>query len=347
MPGQRLAIDSRGTSYEDCVRLLMGRFASLVHVPREQDFGIDFYVQPRVGAERQTESVAELAAIQVKGGSAVLRYGGVNARGKWRHHELTWLRALVTPLYLARVDARCSGLELFSLWPVWLIFWQQRELPFEIRFTTRDAASTAAWEEPVATPHPKGHGKGDGQAWTVDLGRPLLQLSVAASDDTQSSALQAQVLRAWILNDRANLIRFQQFIPVLSGITEWRTGTLAPHVMKTWQFWAAEPGENIARLSETAAPLVVNLGIHLQWQNDEAAYALLPLLQWFCRNGRLDQIGLGLLSGLESSHAAGLGPGEGIRRQTENDKRPNRASLPTSRARRTGKATRRGSAARR
>jgi hypothetical protein len=292
------------------------------------------------------ESVAELAAIQVKGGSAALKYGGVTSSGSWRHHELTWLRALVTPLYLARVDARCAGLELFSLWPVWLIFWRQRELPFEIRFTTKSASSTVAWEEPVATPHRKGHGKGDERVWTVDLGRPLLQLSTAASADTQSFALQAQVLRSWILNDRANLIRFQQFIPVLSGITEWRTGTLAPRVIKTWQFWAAEPGENIGRLCDTAAPLVVNLGIHLQWQNDNAAYTLLPVLQWFRQHGRLDQIGLGLLSGLESSQAAGLGPGESIRRQAETDRRPNQALQPTSRVRRTGKTTRRHRAAR-
>jgi hypothetical protein len=315
MPGHRHRIDARGTSYEDCVKLLVGRFASLVHVPREQDFGIDFYVQPRVGAGRQTESVAELAAIQVKGGSAVLKYGGTNHRGEWRHHELTWLRALVTPLYLARVDTQCSRLELFSLWPVWLIFWRQRELPFEIRFETRSISSAVAWGEPVSALTPKGRGIGDGRVWTVDLGRPILQLNVAPSQDEQALALQAQVLRSWILTDRANLIRFQEFIPVLSGIVDWTTGTLAPRVITTWQFWAADPGENIARLSATAAPLVVNLGIHLQWQNDDAAYALLPLLRWFSKEGRLDQIGLGLLAWLEANQQAGLTPGQGIPRQ--------------------------------
>jgi hypothetical protein len=331
--GRRHTIDSLGSTYEDCVRLLVGRFASLVHVPREQDFGIDFYVQPRVGGEDLTESVAELGSIQVKGGSASLKYGGVDSRGHWRHHELTWLRTLATPLYLARVDRACTAVQIFSLWPTWLIFWRQSVLPFQIEFTTQVSSTALQWREPVARPHARGAGKGDGKSWTVDLGRPLLQLTATQTTDAGSAELHSQVLRTWLVNDRANLMRFHQFIPVLTGITGWKPNSLAELTSTTWQFWGTGPGENIIRLCQTAAPLVVNLGVHLQWQNDAAAYSLVPLLQWLRMQGRLDQIGLGLLSGLESSRAAGLGPGVGIRRSTDSDQRPNKALQPRSRVR--------------
>jgi len=109
-------MDSTGSSYEDCVQLLLGRIASLVRVPREKDFGIDFYCQPRVADGAQTEMVTELAAVQVKGGAESLAYGGLDRRGQWREYEFTWLRSLATPIYLAKVDRAYSAVELFSLW---------------------------------------------------------------------------------------------------------------------------------------------------------------------------------------------------------------------------------------
>lgn len=89
MSGRRHIVDSEGTSYEDCVSLFLGRIASLVHVPRDKDFGIDFYCQPRVPAGAHTETVAELASLQVKGGGAKLTYGGLNPQGEWQEYEFT------------------------------------------------------------------------------------------------------------------------------------------------------------------------------------------------------------------------------------------------------------------
>ena len=133
MSGRRHVMDSTGTSYEDCVRLLLGRVASLVHVPRDKDFGIDFYCQPRIHTVPQTETVAELGSLQVKGGKEKLTYGGLNRRGEWREYEFPWLRSLATPLYLAKVDRGCKTVELFSLWPLWLIFWQTFSLQSRLR----------------------------------------------------------------------------------------------------------------------------------------------------------------------------------------------------------------------
>jgi hypothetical protein len=102
-------------------------------------------------------------------------------------------------------------------------------------------------------------------------------------------------------------MRYHLFIPVLTGITGWRTNLPESYEARIWQFWASQPGANIPRLCQTAAPLVVNLGMHLQWQNDAGAYTIVPLLEWLECGGHLDDIGKGLLDGLRRTREASVG----------------------------------------
>jgi len=80
--------------------------------------------------------------------------------------------------------AECRAVELFSLWPLWLIFWRQAASPFEVVFTAQPGATEPhAWREPLASRHPKGTGKGDGMRWftLVAYFGKLFVLSVAAA----------------------------------------------------------------------------------------------------------------------------------------------------------------------
>ena len=65
-------------------------------------------------------------------------------------------------------------------------------------------------------------------------------------------------------------------VPVVIGFTSWQTNSLSGIRRSISQHWNATPGENIRSLCVIAEPLLVNLGIHLQWQDDRAAYALVP-----------------------------------------------------------------------
>jgi hypothetical protein len=302
-------MDSAGSTYEDCVRLILGRIASLVQIPREKDFGIDFYVQPRISAGPRTETVAELGSLQVKGGDQGLVYGGVDRNGAWREYEFTWLQSLATPLYLIRADSACTAVEIFSLWPLWLIFWRQAVSPFEVILTTQpQAAEPHAWRDPQASRHPDGESKGDGMRWIVHLGPPFLRLTADNLQDRGFQQRAIAVLRTWIAHDRLTLMRYHQFIPVLTGITAWRTEPPDILETRTWQFWDARPGANIARLCQTASPMLVNLGAHLQWQDDWAAYKLVPILEWLDEQGHLDPMGKVLLDGLRGTQLRGVGP---------------------------------------
>jgi len=309
MPGRRHVMDGIGRRYEKAVDTLMSPLASMVSVPREEDFGIDFYCQPKISIGARVETVTELAAIQVKGGDETLSYGGVDERGDWRKHEFAWLTSLAVPLYLAQVSRDCRIVELFSLAPLWRLFIGQNLYPFEVTFSTQPASKANGWTEMPPTRRP-GENWGDGQRSTLDLGPPILGLSVDDPNDDDFRRNMVKVLRTWIGQDRLNQMRFLQSIPALAAFTGWRTSSIEGMGSRVWQYWSAEPGANLERLCQTAEPLLVNLGIHLKSQNDHGAYAFIPILKWLSERHQLGGIGAGLLEQLVRTHGKGLGPAE-------------------------------------
>src|SRR5437899_10778980 len=116
MSGRRHVMDSAGDSYEDCAAHLLGRIASMIHVPGKKDCGADFYFQPRVQLTEHTETVTELGSIQVKGGDEELSFGGLNDKNQWREYEFIWPTSQATPLDLARVAPTDPSVELFAVW---------------------------------------------------------------------------------------------------------------------------------------------------------------------------------------------------------------------------------------
>lgn len=281
----------------------------MVPIPREEDFGIDFSFQPRIPSGPYTETVAELGSLHVKGGGEGLAYGGFNVQGDWKQYACIWLRSLATPLDLARVDAACHAIECFSLWPLWRIFLQQAALPCEVVFITRSAVDASyILQPPTTAPHPKGAGHGDGMQWTVDLGPPILRLTKEGLESAELCQRAVAVLRTWMTYDRLILMRYHQSIFVLDSITKWRTDYPDVLGVTPWQFWTSQPGANIAHLCATAGPILTNLGVHVQRQDDWAAYNLVPILAWIDAQGHLHRMGKGLLEGLRGTQARGVGP---------------------------------------
>jgi hypothetical protein len=52
---------------------------------------------------------------------------------------------------------------------------------------------------------------------------------------------------------------------------------------------------------EIFEPVLVNLGVHLQWQDDLSAHTLIPALEWVDSMGLLSEFGKGLLGGLRDT----------------------------------------------
>jgi hypothetical protein len=181
-------------------------------------------------------------------------------------------------------------------------------LPFQIDFTTRGPAESLEWEPVEWIKTPATQSRGDGCCWTIDLGPPFLRLSVDDPQDEAFRANAAHVWTTWIAKDRSNLMRFHQSIGTLEVFNRWRTNSVDQMGIQVIQYWSPSPGENLDRICATGEPLLVNLGIHLQAQNDSSAYSLIPVLEWINARQQLGEIGKGLLRNLIDTRDRGIGP---------------------------------------
>ncbi len=151
---------------------------------------------------------------------------------------------------------------------------------------------------------------GDRRAWQVPLGPPFLTVTYDNLREDEFRALATELLRAHLRMERRNLLRYQLGVAVHECVQQWRTNEFGGLYCTKGMFWSSVPGENVARLLEALVPCVVNLGVHLQWQNDRDAYRLLDVLAWLDERGALDSMDRGLLQGLRHTRELGVGPHE-------------------------------------
>jgi hypothetical protein len=199
---------------------------------------------------------------------------------------------------------------------MWLVFISQHQTPYQIGFTLGEPGSgPEMWQQPTRVQNEDGKEHGDGCKWNIDLGPPFLNLTLDFVNDQQFCERAVATLRFRVGLERLMLMRFLQFIPVLPGATKWTTNEPGLLETRVFQFWDSTPGANIERLCQTAVPLLTNMAIHFEHQNDPMAYQLIPLLKWFKDKGMLDSIGEGLYWGLQTHAEQGLPPAYSINRK--------------------------------
>jgi hypothetical protein len=308
MTGKQAGFAVLGAQNETVACDLIGRLCAPVKVPREHDFGVDFFCQLYTPGGGKSVGVDELFALQVKSEAEELSFGGLRDK-QWREYEITWLRTLAVPLVLGRVNATNAELHLYSLSPIWRVLWQT-DHPFKITCQTEPCTSVP-YERPDPIRHDAGESLGDGSMWSVPLGPPFLKLTHASLANSTSATAAANLLRWHLQLERRNLTRFQARVAIHQCLQRWSTddfsGTFA---VSTAMFWSSEEGENLTALADTVAQAVVNLGVNLQWQNDRAAYRFIDAIEWLKDVGALDSLGDALLDGLRTTRAQGLGPSE-------------------------------------
>jgi len=306
MPGRRADFDISGGQNETAAKDLIGRLSAPIQVPREGDFGIDFFCQLfKTGGAKSTD-VNDLFALQVKGLDEKLRYGGVRD-DQWRSYEIEWLRTLTVPMFLARVDRDSPRIDLYCLGGIWRVLWENDQ-PFEIVCeTSRATADHYAGLAPSKSSAGVAHG--DQQTWDVKLGPPFLSFDHRQLGQPGFVANARELLRTYIALERHNLIRFQLKVPIHASVHGWHTNSFGQGFASwTEMRWSAVPGENIRELAEAVAPPLISLGVHLQWQDNRDAYKLIDILDWLDKTGSLDELGRGLLRGLTTTRDQGKGP---------------------------------------
>jgi len=297
MPGQQLNIQATGAGYEAFAEAVLGRIAAMVPVPRAHDFGLDFYVLPRVPLSPTLEAAVALCGIQVKGADKLtIAFGGLNKKGEWKQYEIEWLRALDVPFYIAVSDTAFSSISLYSTGPALGVFWRAGT-PFEIRcsFGAPSSGDEHTFVDPVSEQASEATAMGDDRRWTVDLGAPFLNLRLADLVDKSHRENLRNVLLAWIHTDRASLFYRHMGVPRQHLRMAYRTN-IVPQAVQDWMFWNPAPGASSTGLEQTVGPIATVLVQHLLGQKDTVGLqAWLPALEWLASRNSLDGLGVGAI----------------------------------------------------
>jgi hypothetical protein len=309
MPGRQLNRSLVGERYEKAFDAITSRFLSVVRVPRPDDYGIDAYCHILRPVDNISKTVGGAFGVQVRGPGCHLEFGGMNDKATvWKAYEIEWLRSLAVPLYLARLNADCTRVDFYSLWPVWLVLGGS-SAPFRI-VCEFDDPSDSPFTLPEATKEADG-AYGDGTTSFTPLGPPFLSVTQEQLSDAAFVERAASLMWHWVETDRMTVIRLLLRVAYCVGMYEWFTNDFdfaKPRKIKGWMAWSPVAGQNIDDIAKVFEPTITNLGVHLQHQDDIAAYKLVPALEWLEATGRLSGFGEGLLKGLRNTQGQGKSP---------------------------------------
>lgn len=242
---------------------MLGRFASMIPVPNEHDFGIDYYCLPRQSRSSRAEMPVALCGIQVKGPSgSTIRFGGKREgkrKGTWRNYELDWLRGLRIPFYLAVVDSSFERVDMYSITRCLQVFWKT-SFPFEIACEVLPPQFT----EPVETGEPQGRDVApgitqcDGKVWDVSLGSPFLSLKFKELVEESSRIDRCNVLLGWIEADRYSLENLSLGVPKVKLPQKYLTNEV-PSSFQEIMFWNPSDLSRARFIAERIAPGITSL----------------------------------------------------------------------------------------
>jgi hypothetical protein len=308
MTGRQLNFAIKGDNYEKAFDAIASRFLSVVRTPGgANDYGIDAFCHVRTPLDAISSAVGGTFGVQVRGPGEDLQFGGTDKNDRWKGYEVEWLRTLAVPLYLARVSSDCIRIDLYSLWPIWLVL-AQSSAPFQI---------VCRFDEPTeqprvvdlrsAAPHEKA--LGDGKVWSVPLGPPFLSFAQGQFGEPAFASRAVALMNLWLSVDRRNTVLAALGVRYVEGIKEWATNDSPETIILRKQFMAwSDSREKVVDLARSLEPILINLGVHLQRQDDSDVYRLIPALDWLDSLTLLTPMGKGLLNGIRGTQAAGISP---------------------------------------
>ena len=297
MPGRRAKFTSTGDQYENSTVAILGEILSLVHVPWQRDYGVDFYCSVRLSSGTAAQTTRDLFALQVGGPEKKVTYGGFS-KGKSLFYQIEWLKSFTIPFFYGRVSTDRQRIDLYSMSPVWRVFFRSPD-PFKITCVLQDATDELFTIEEAEAKRTK-QAIADGNSWQVNLGPPILSRSQTELQKPEIADQAVALLRDWLQLDWTTIIRFQTGIAVTEFFMSWSTNSAA-NLKSQRMYWSPVPGANVRGIAEAVQPALVNLGANLQYQDDIAAFTLVPLLDWLKEQGILSPFGRGLLGQLRQA----------------------------------------------
>jgi hypothetical protein len=204
MSGIRYYNFREGDRAEYLANYLLSGIGLVTPVLRQEDIGIDFYCTL---ADNETGNLSfnHQFLIQAKSDKKDIIFGGLNNKGKWKEHELIWLKNRESPIFIAVVDKTKIEMEIFSISPLRFI---EHENPnfAKVIFRFRKDDDDSDIGRPTNEEKEELNGLGDCSEYIVDLGFPLLKITNDCFDNKPELKEIKNNFRQLIKVEQENLV---------------------------------------------------------------------------------------------------------------------------------------------
>jgi hypothetical protein len=189
MPGRRARSYRLGDRSELLVEQLLAAFAFTTPVPRQEDFGLDFFCS-LIRQEGQFLKAGPFFAVQAKSTADDIVYE--------EPHELEWIKNQENPLLICVADRKSLAMDVYSTWNLIcgvLNGWRgERQAS---RIVLRPGANHNVW--------PWVNDKADGTQ-EVCLGKPIARITDADIFDDARMGPISTTIGEWVALDRLNIV---------------------------------------------------------------------------------------------------------------------------------------------
>jgi hypothetical protein len=189
MPGGRLRTFRLGDRAELLVENLLAGLAFTTRVPRQEDFGVDFFCS-LTRQEGQFLKAGPFFAVQAKSTRDDIVYE--------KAHELEWIKNQENPLFVCVADRNALAMEVYSTWNLLcgvLNGW--RGQTSASRIVLRPGVEHHMW--------PWVEDNDDGSQ-EIRLGKPIARITDADIFDDDRMELLANTIGQWVALDRLNVV---------------------------------------------------------------------------------------------------------------------------------------------
>ena len=279
MPGRRYSDFRPGDRAEYMAIYILSSFAQVVPVPRQEDYGLDFFCA-LTREENHSLFVEDVFGVQAKkhtkGKKIEIVYGGKDKKNIWKKHEIKWLLfGPYFPLLIALVDIDNNILSLYSTANMWKARWMAGH-PYQVKLIPQ---TTSKQNLSITTQPPKKLPKGDAgdrKIWKIPLGPPIVILPIADCNDKNISKTIYSVLKYWLVLDQQNVFHQKMGIPACTRFMSWKPNYI-PDTSKTeyQMFGNATIGMNVNGILNKISPMIQSLAYN---------YILQPTGYWLLQH---------------------------------------------------------------
>lgn len=284
MTGKQANVTRRGAIHEDDAKAILRRLSSVIPVPRQDDYGIDFYCQEYSNETTTSHESQGIFGIQIKSSLDEYELGGLDRKGTWKEYDLSWYRSLSIPYFLGIIGDDGNQLAIYSLISTKCVYHKATEKPFKIQFKSECKTKTnCRFEEPVSD------GSGNIVRWICNLGLPIIQLHRSQLSDSDLVENCRDVLSKWIEIDRINAVFLSFGLQRVVSYNAWSPNVLDTEGIIGWDYWQIPlRKELLIRLSRIAGPSLALMNKNYEASHGEPLPGIKELDDWMKANGMGD-----------------------------------------------------------